>query len=310
MIRAPHLALVGPTASGKSALALAAARALGDVEIVSIDSMQIYRGLDIGTAKATSADRGAVRHHLVDVASPAEDWSVARFQRAARDAIADIAARGKRALLVGGTGLYVRAVIDPLTFPPDDPGRRAELLRDTETDGGLAAAYDELTRRDPVAAAGIEPGNRRRIVRALEVIAATGRPFSSFGRRGLREYGPPVVPVRLGGVWLSRAVLSERIARRVAVMRDAGLLDEVRALTAPASLSRTAAQAIGYKELVEHLEGTQPSLDAAFATIVSRTRGFARRQRMWFRRDPRITWFAAADNPGRVLPALLASWAP
>jgi tRNA dimethylallyltransferase len=307
VIGAPHLALVGPTASGKSALALAVARALGDVEIVSIDSMQIYRGLDIGTAKASVADRAAVAHHLVDVASPAEDWSVARFQQAARDAIAEIAARGKRALLVGGTGLYVRAVIDPLRFPPDAPDGRAELMRATATDQGLAAAYDELARRDPSAAAGIDPGNRRRIVRALEVIEATGRPFSSFGR-GLREYGPSVFPLRMAGVWLSRAVVAERIERRVGAMRDAGLLDEVRALTAQGPLSRTATQAIGYKELVAHLDGMEPSLDAAFAGVVSRTRAFARRQRMWFRRDPRITWFAAADNPDRVLPALLASW--
>ncbi|HEX9466803.1 MAG TPA: tRNA (adenosine(37)-N6)-dimethylallyltransferase MiaA, partial [Acidimicrobiia bacterium] len=239
----------------------------------------------------------------------ADDWSVARFQRAARAAIADIAARGKRALLVGGTGLYVRAVVDPLTFPPDDLDRRAELMGGTETREGLAAAYAELVRGDPLAAAALEPGNRRRIVRALEVMGATGLPFSSFGR-GLREYGPPVVPVRLAGIWLSRAVLSERIERRIAAMRNAGLLDEVRRLTEHGSLSRTAAQAIGYKELVEHLQGVELSLDAAFATVVSRTRGLARRQRMWFRRDPRITWFAAAENPCRVLPALLASWGP
>ena len=180
-------------------------------------------------------------------------------------------------------------------------------MRDTETDGGLAAAYDELVRRDPLAATGIEPGNRRRIVRALEVIGATGRPFSSFGR-GLREYGPPVVPVRLAGVWLSRAVLSERIERRVATMREAGLLDEVRALTEQRPLSRTAAQAIGYKELAEHLEGAAPSLDAAFATIVSRTRAFARRQRMWFRRDPASRGSPRPTIRAACCPALLASW--
>jgi tRNA dimethylallyltransferase len=302
-----HLALVGPTASGKSELGLGAAHALGDVEIVSIDSMQIYRGLDIGTAKPTVAEQAAVPHHMIDVAEPLDEWSVARFQGEARAAIADVAARGKRALLVGGTGLYVRAVIDPLTFPPEDRAVRAELESEVATADGLRAAHDELVRADPVAAARMEPGNARRIVRALEVIRITGRPFSSFGF-GLGEVGEAVLPVRQAGVWLPRATSARRIGRRFCAMRAAGLVDEVGALAASGSLSRTARQAIGYKEVLDHLEGREPSLDAALEIAEARTRRFARRQRMWFRRDPRITWLGAPDNPCTLLPTLLAIW--
>lgn len=303
-----HLALVGPTASGKTQLALEIARALGPVEIVSVDSMQVYRGLDIGTAKPTPAERATVPHHLIDVADPSEDWSVARFQAAARDAVAAIEARGHRALLVGGTGLYVQAVVDDLRFPGEDLELRAELEAGTSEPGGVAAAYAELSERDPDAAARIDPHNARRIVRALEVIRLTGKPFSSFGP-GVNTFGPTAFPVRLAGIWLPRAVLAERIARRFAAMREAGLLDEVRRLARTnGGLSRTARQAIGYKEVLAHLEGGEPSLEDAFETAARRTRSFARRQRMWFRRDPRLTWYSAGENPASILPALLASW--
>lgn len=304
-----HLALVGPTASGKSALAFAAARALGDVEIVSIDSMQVYRGLDVGTAKPTPEERATVAHHLIDVADPWEQWSVARFQAAARAAVADIEARGKRALLVGGTGLYVQAVIDDLRFPGEDLALRAKLEAQTAEPGGIATAYAELERADPVAASRIDPHNARRIVRALEVIRLTGQAFSSFGP-GIGCHGPTAFPVRLSGVWLPRAVLATRIARRFAAMRDAGLVDEVRALVAPdqPGLARTARQAIGYKEVLACLDGEEPSLDAALDVAMRRTRSFARRQRMWFRRDPRITWFGAGGKSDVLAPALLASW--
>jgi tRNA dimethylallyltransferase len=301
-----HLALVGPTASGKSALALSAARALGDVEIVSVDSMQVYRGLDIGTAKPSLPERAAVPHHLVDVADLDDEWSVARFQREARAAIASVAARGRRALLVGGTGLYVQAVVDPLEFPPRDVDVRASLDADAADGPGLARAYAELQRLDPVAASRIDPANRRRIVRALEVIRITGRPFSSFGP-GLRHRGPAVVDVAMAGVWLPRAVLGERIGARVRTMLDAGLLDEAATLDARATFSRTAEQAIGYAEALAHLRG-ELTRDEAAATIADRTRAFARRQRMWFRRDPRITWVAVSRNPCEALPALLARW--
>jgi tRNA dimethylallyltransferase len=299
-----HLALVGPTASGKSGLALRAAEALGDVEIVSIDSMQVYRELDIGTAKATRAERDAVAHHLIDVADPSEMWSVARFQAEARAAVADIESRGKRALLVGGTGLYVQAVIDDLRFPGEDPDLRGKLETWTAEPGGVAAAYAELEASDPTAAARIDPHNARRIVRALEVIRLTGEPFSSFGP-GVGAFGPTAFAVRLAGVWMPRGALAHRIEQRVAAMRSSGLVDEVTALRD--RLSRTARQAIGYKELLDAL-GADDDLDEAFELIVRRTRSFARRQRMWFRRDPRITWFGTADNPCSVLPALLALW--
>jgi len=183
------VALVGPTASGKSALALELAERLGDVEIVSVDSMQLYRGLDVGTAKPTAEERARVRHHMLDLAEPTEDWSVAQFQDAARTAVRDIEARGRRALLVGGTGLYVRAVVDNLQFPGEDAAIRARIDRRAEEPDGLAALYAELAQRDPAAAARIEPGNRRRIVRALEVIELTGEPFSASGV-GLEHHDP------------------------------------------------------------------------------------------------------------------------
>jgi tRNA dimethylallyltransferase len=306
-VTATHLALVGPTASGKTGLALQIAFELGDIEIVSVDSMQVYRGLDIGTAKPSAAERAPVPHHLIDVAAPSETWSVARFQTAARAAVDEIAARGHRALLVGGTGLYVQAVIDDLRFPGEDLQLRAELEARTSEPGGVAAVFSELEGADPVAADRIDPHNVRRIVRALEVVRLTGKPFSSFGP-GIMQFGPTAFPVRVAGVWLPRVVVGERISARVAAMRNAGLVDEVQGLAAlNGGLSRGARQAIGYKELLAHLDG-QRSLDDAFDATIRRTRSFARRQRMWFRRDPRITWYGAAENPDSVLPGLLASW--
>ncbi|MCU1428704.1 MAG: tRNA isopentenyltransferase MiaA [Actinomycetia bacterium] len=303
-----HLALVGPTASGKTALALAFALHAGDVEIVSLDSMQVYRHMDIGTAKPTREERDAVPHHLVDVADPDEEWSVARTQSMARAAVRDIETRGHRALLVGGTGLYVQAVVDNLTLPAEDLELRAELEAWTSGPGGIAAAYGELERADPLAASRIDEHNQRRIVRALEVIRATGRPFSSFGP-GIDRFGDTAFPVALVGIWLPRGVLARRIAARVVAMRDAGLVDEVRRLSADgASLSRSAAQAIGYKEVLTALAG-ECSVDDALALAERRTRSFARRQRMWFRRDPRITWLATTEKPEALLGALLASLA-
>lgn len=302
-----HLALVGPTASGKSALALHVAERLGDVELVSIDSMQVYRGLDVGTAKPTPAERERARHHLVDCVGPETDWSVAQFQARARAAVAEIEARGHRALLVGGTGLYVQAVVDDLRFPGEDLALRAELEAWTAEPGGVAAAYAEVQARDPEAAVRIDPHNVRRIVRALEVIRSTGEPFSSFGP-GVAGFGPASFPVSLVGLWLPRDVLGRRIDDRTAAMRSAGLVDEVRGLQG--SLSRTASQAIGYKEVLAHLDGDGTTEDEAFDLIARRTRSFARRQRMWFRRDPRIEWLGTAQNPCALLPALLARWTP
>jgi tRNA dimethylallyltransferase len=299
---APHLALVGPTATGKSAIAVEVARRLPGppVEIVTADSMQVYRGMDIGTAKPGPAQRAAVPHHLLDIVDPTEDFSVAAYRRAADAAIAAIEARGHRALLVGGTGLYVQAVVDHLS----PPGRWPELRAALEADPDTAGLYARLQALDPVAAARIEPNNRRRIVRALEVTLGSGRPFSSFGP-GLGAY-PPLTRFRLAGVWLPRAVVAARIRARLAAMMDAGLLEEVRALAAR-PLSRTARQALGYKELLAHLAG-EVSLADAVATAERRTVAFSRRQRVWFRRDPRIVWYGAAENPLDVVPALLGDW--
>ena len=289
--------LVGSTASGKSALALEVARRLGDVELVSADSMQVYRGMDIGTAKATPAEQAEVPHHLIDVAEPSEDYSVARFQDDVAEVIAGIEARGRRALVVGGTGLYVQAVVDGLTMPGEWPELKAELE---------AQPVEELHRRlseiDPVAASRIEPGNVRRLVRALEVTLGSGRPFSSFGP-GLAAY--PATRFRLAGIWLPRQVLAQRITARYQAQLADGFVDEVRRLRGV--MSRTARQALGYRELLDHLAGGY-TLEEAVDAAVRRTRRFARRQRAWFRRDPRITWLGAARNPVDLLPALLGDW--
>jgi tRNA dimethylallyltransferase len=300
-----HIALVGPTASGKSALALELALGAGDVELVSLDSMQVYRGLDIGTAKPSPAERAEIVHHLVDVADPAEEWSVQRTQAAARVVIAAIEARGKRAVLVGGTGLYVQAVVDDLQIPPTDPVLREALDRAARDDDGLATAYARLEQLDPAAAARMEPGNRRRIVRALEVIELTGRQFSSFGP-GIGEFGPPAFPVALFGLRFEPAVLARRIEARFAAMRERGLVDEVRALAAR-PLSRTAREAIGYREVLAHLSGEIPGLDDALDAAVRRTRRFARRQRVWFGRDPRVQWLDGTAATAVIVDQVLAA---
>ncbi|MEX2659010.1 MAG: tRNA (adenosine(37)-N6)-dimethylallyltransferase MiaA [Acidimicrobiales bacterium] len=283
-------ALVGPTASGKSALAHAAARAAGDVEIVTVDSMQVYRGMDIGTAKPTAAERSEVCYHLLDLAEPDEDFSLGRFLEAARAAMADIAGRGQRALLVGGTGLYVRALVDDLEIPGVHPDARGEIEAEPDT----AALHARLVELDPVAAARMESTNRRRVIRALEVTLGSGRPFSSFGP-GLEVY--PSSPVHQVGLRIPADVLDRRIAERVDAMVAAGLVEEVSRLAArPGGPSRTARQALGYAEVLDHLEGGC-SLDEAVAEIVRRTRRFARRQVRWFRRDPRIRWVETTGNP-------------
>lgn len=301
-----HLVLVGPTASGKSTLAMAVARRLGDVELVSVDSMQVYRGMDIGTAKPSLAEQAEVPCHLIDLAEPGEDFSLARFQAAAGEVLAGIEARGRRALLVGGTGLYLRAVIDGLTLPGQWPEVRADLEAEALIPSDVTALHTRLRAADPTAAARIEPTNRRRIVRALEVTLGSGRPFSSFGP-GLRAYPPN--RFRMAGVWLPRQVIAARIAHRYVDQLSAGFVAEVEALaSAPGGLSRTARQALGYRELLDHVAG-RATLDEAVEVAVRRTARFARRQRAWFRRDPRITWVAASRNPVAALPALLGHWA-
>jgi tRNA dimethylallyltransferase len=267
------------------------------VEIVSVDSMQVYRGMDIGTAKATPAERAEVPHHLLDIAEPDERFTVARFQQEADRAISEIEGRGHRALLVGGTGLYLQAVVDRLVLPGEWPDVR-EQLEATGTDG----LYERLTTLDPTAAARIGPANRRRVVRALEVTLGSGRPFSSFGP-GLDAFPP--TPFRLTGVWLPRPALARRIDGRLRAQIDAGFVEE--ALAVEPRMSPTARQALGYKELLDYTAG-ECSLEEAFETACKRTRAFSRRQRMWFRRDPRITWLGTAGDPLDLLPALLGNW--
>lgn len=271
-----------------------------------MDSMQVYRGMDIGTAKIGIADQARVAHHMIDIADPGEDFSVARFQAEARAAIANIEGRGHRALLVGGTGLYVQAVIDDLQFPGEDLAVRARIDAHLDSSDALAAAYSDLQTRDPVAASRIEPGNRRRIVRAFEVMEITGRPFSSFGA-GLNSGLAPVVKVRIAGLALDTAETSTRIEARVQAMAQRGLVDEVRTLAA-APWSRAARQAIGYKEILSFLEGEIASVEAALELITQRTRSFARRQRAWFRRDARIGWCNADNKLSAPLDAVMAWW--
>jgi tRNA dimethylallyltransferase len=296
-----HLALVGCTASGKSGLALELARRLGDVELVTVDSMQVYRGMDIGTAKPTRAEQAEIPHHLLDLADPGEEWSVTRWAVAARQAIAGIEARGRRAILVGGTGLYFQAVVDALQPPGTYPAVRQELDDDPDT----LALHRRLQDLDPLAASRMEPTNRRRVLRALEVTLGSGRPFSSFGP-GVAHFPPTAW--RMAGLWLPRPVVATRIRARLDAMVAGGLVGEVERLRAgPGGLSRTARQALGYREVLAHLEGEVP-LAAAIDEADRRTRAFARRQRVWWRRDPRLRWYGAAENPFAVLPQLLGEW--
>ena len=297
------LVILGPTASGKSDVAMAYARRAG-AEIIAVDAMQVYRRMNIGTAKPTVADRTAVPHHGIDLAEPSDDFTVARFERAARQSLVEIAARRARAVLVAGTGLYLRTITDPMEIPGRWPEVRAELELRAAGEGSQSL-HAQLAVLDPVAAARMEPSNARRVVRALEVTLGGGRLFSSFGP-GLDQY-PPVPYVQVGLQW-SREALTQRIAARVHAMMEVGLLAEVEALMAErAPMSRTARQALGYKELVEHLEG-RTSLHQAVNTILLRTRQFAVRQERWFRRDPRIRWVTIEhDAVAEVVPILLRS---
>lgn len=300
------LVVVGPTASGKSSVALEVARrrrAAGrPTEIVSCDSMAVYRGMDIGTATPSAAVRDEVPHHLVDVLDADQEYSVSAFTEQARSVLDDLRRRRVDAVLVGGTGLYVRAVTDGLVPPPRYPEVAAALEDEADTSVLLA----RLERLDPLAASRIPAGNRRRVVRALEVTIGSGRPFSSSGP-GLDVYPPtPFVQV---GLAVPRDVLAARIRARYDAQLDQGFLDEVRALAGrPPGPSRTAREALGYRELLEHLRG-EATFDEAVATAIVRTRRFAVRQERWFRRDPRITWFDAAEvDPAALAERIDAHW--
>jgi len=280
-------ALVGPTAGGKTDAGIALATRL-EAEIASVDSMLVYRGMDVGTAKPTAAQRRALPHHLLDLAEPSERFTVARYQREAHDLLETV----PHPLLVGGSGLYFRAVVDRLRFPPEDPAVRASLEAEADT-LGADELYERLAAADPVAAARIDPANVRRTIRALEVSTITGAPFSDFAA-AWEVYDP--ARVRVAGIRLSSAVLDARVRARVASMLDAGWIDEVRALTDHGfGAWLTASQAIGYAELAAHLDGRLP-LDEAMERTVKRTKELARRQMSWFRRDPRVRWFDAGEE--------------
>ena len=292
----PVIAIVGPTAAGKSGLSLRLARLL-DGEIVNADSMQLYRGMDIGTAKLPPAQREGVPHHLLDIWEVTRTANVAEYQRLARQAIGAIHARGRLPIVVGGSGLYVRAVIDNLDFPGTEPELR-ERLEHELADAGPAAMHAKLARLDPAAAEAILPGNGRRIVRALEVIELSGRPFSAT----LPSYEAVYDAVQVG-VELPRARLDERIAARVAGMWQAGLVAEVAGLADEGLRDgKTASRALGYAQVLRVLDGQWSQEEAASETVKA-TRRFARRQLSWFRRDPRITWLPAdePDLAGRAM---------
>ena len=295
----PLVAVVGATASGKTALSLDLAERLGG-EVVNTDALQLYRGMDVGTAKLPPAERRGVRHHLLDVLDVRESASVAEFQGWARAAAADIRSRGRTPVLVGGSALYTRAVLDRFEFPGTDPEVRARLEAELER-VGPAALHARLAAVDPEAAERILVENGRRTVRALEVVELTGRPFSASLPR-LAYVDPRTVQV---GVDIDRPTLDARIEQRVAAMFDGGLVAEVeRLLTAGLAEGRTAATAIGYREAAAYLRGELTEAEARERTAAA-TRRFARRQDSWFRKDPRITW-VAHDDPDRVDQALAA----
>ena len=277
-------AIVGATAVGKTELSLEVAEQLG-AEIVSVDSMQVYRGMDIGTAKPDADMKARIPHHLLDVFDPAHDVSVSEFQELARSAIDDITGRGKLPLLVGGSGLYFRAVVDELSFPPRAEDVRKRLEEQVD-ELGPEALHQRLGELDPKAASRIEPGNARRTVRALEVIEITGRPFSENVTWDSYE---SIYDLTAVGLTRPRDELYERIGRRVDAMLDAGLVDEVERVAA-GGMSRTARQALGYRQVLE----VPP--EAMRDEIVKATKRFARRQESWFRADPRVKWVDVSDD--------------
>jgi tRNA dimethylallyltransferase len=297
--RPPVVAVVGPTAAGKTDLSLDLAGALGG-EVVNTDAMQVYRGMDIGTAKLPASQRRGIAHHLLDLLEVTEPASVAEFQRWARAVVADCRARGTAPVLVGGSALYIRAILDRFEFPGTDPAVRARLEEEL-TAVGPETLHRRLAGLDPAAAERILPGNGRRVVRALEVIEISGRPFSA----NLPELRYEIDGAHQVGVDIPRDVLDERIALRVERMWEAGFVDEVRRL-ADRGLrdGRTANRALGYQQVLAHLDGRITEAQAKEQTIAG-TRRFARRQDSWFRKDPRITW-VGWDDPDKVATALAA----
>ena len=298
----PVVAVVGATATGKSDLGLDLAERL-DGEVVNADAMQLYRGMDVGTAKLTVAERRGITHHQLDVLDVRDEASVAAYQRHSRSDIAAIRARGLVALVVGGSGLYVRAALDRLEIPPTDPAVRTRLEAELAEEG-VGPLRERLRALDPVAAEAIEPNNGRRIVRALEVVELTGRPFSAT--MPTREHRQPTVLI---GLTADRPDLDERVDRRVRRMWEHGLVDEVRSLV-PQGLreGRTAAKALGYRQALAQLDGTMTVEEAQQETATA-TRRYARRQESWFRADPRVVWLPhdAPDLVDRALAVVAAA---
>ena len=293
------IAVVGATATGKSGLGIALAQELGG-EVVNADSMQLYQGMDIGTAKEPEAARHGVPHHLLDIWPVTRAANVADYQKLARAAIDDIIARGRVPVLVGGSGLYIRAALDDLNFYRTDRGTR-DRLESQLAEAGAAALYERLAALDPAAAAAILPGNGRRIVRALEVIELTGGPFSAT----MPAY-EQIRPAAQIGLTMPRPELDQRIAARVEAMWQAGLDAEVRALVrAGLRDGPTASRAIGYQQMLRHLDG-ELTLEAAREETIKATRRFARRQESWFRRDPRVRWLDASGPAGPLLDQALS----
>lgn len=291
------IAIVGATATGKSALAMALAEELSG-EIVNADALQVYRGFDIGTAKPGPAERARLPHHLIDILDPAERWSAGEFARRGGQAIAEIQARGRTPVVVGGSGLYLRALFEGISpVPPGDPEVRAGL-RERLAREGLEALAAELAEVDPATAQRLAPGDTQRILRALEVVRASGRPLSSWVAE--QPFGTQRIAALRLGLTLPRVLLYDRIADRVVRMMEDGWVEEVaRLLARGLDPGLPAFQAIGYRQIVRHLEGDW-SLDEAIADTVKATRRFAKRQETWFRREPDVTWFAAQDLDRRI----------
>lgn len=301
----PLIVICGPTAVGKTAAAVALAQRL-DAEIVAADSRTIYRFMDIGTAKPLPEQRAAVPHHLLDIADPDEVVTLATYRALAAQAIAGIRGRGRLPLLVGGTGLYIRAVIEGFTIPPvpPDPDLRRTLEEAERREPGVL--HTRLAAVDPAAASRVHPRNVRRLIRALEVYERTGRPISTLQRRE-----QPAGPTLQAGLTMSREALYRAIDARVDAQLAAGLVGEVRGLLARGyGAERPSMQGLGYKEIIAHLEG-RASLEEAAGTLKRNTRRFARRQYTWFRADPRIRWIDVdgldADAVARAITAVLSS---
>lgn len=288
------ICIVGPTAAGKTRLSVALAQKFG-AEIVSCDSMQVYRGMDIGTAKPTPSEMGGIRHHMIDCADPAEDFSVSRYVELADECLQDILSRGKSAIIVGGTGLYMDSLVAGRQFAPyPQTGRREELEKIAEAEG-IGVLVERLRAVDPDAAQSIHPSNRKRIIRALEVYLETGKTFTQHNRES-QLLPPKYRPIWIGVDYVNRATLYSRIDRRVDEMFKAGLVGEVqRLLNSGVPANATSMQAIGYKELTAFIRG-EASLDAAREDIQRASRRYAKRQRTWFRRNSAVHWIERTDT--------------